>query len=132
MIIKRHLLRSSVSLSHSSISIFFKLFKSLCKRLCNVVLVRRPYVYQQPDHFLQSLWDALVLHSHNMTKPALAEGGLHSGKTSTSQHFFVGNLMFQPVRRRHRWWKLLIFFSCIADWVHVSLPYSRVLKTQIR
>ena len=29
-------------------------------------------------------------------KPALAEGGVHSGKTSTSQHFFVGNLMLPP------------------------------------
>ena len=28
-----------------------------------------------------------------MTKPALAEGGVHSGKASTSLHFFVGNLM---------------------------------------
>ena len=29
-------------------------------------------------------------------KPALAEDGLHSGKTSTPQHFFVGNLIFPP------------------------------------
>ena len=29
-------------------------------------------------------------------KPALAEGGVHSGKTSMSQHFFVGNLMLPP------------------------------------
>ena len=29
-------------------------------------------------------------------KPALAEGGIHSGKTSTFQHFVVGNLMMSP------------------------------------
>ena len=28
-----------------------------------------------------------------MTKLALADGGVHSGETSTSQHFLVGNLM---------------------------------------
>ena len=28
-----------------------------------------------------------------MTRSALAEGGIYSGKTSTSQHFFIGNLM---------------------------------------
>ena len=26
-------------------------------------------------------------------KPVLAEDGVHSGKNSTSQHFFIGNLM---------------------------------------
>ena len=34
-----------------------------------------------------------------MTKPAmpaLAEGGVHSGETSMSQHFFVDNLMLPP------------------------------------
>ena len=29
-------------------------------------------------------------------KLALVEGGVHSGKTSTSQHFFVYNLMLSP------------------------------------
>ena len=29
-------------------------------------------------------------------KPVLAEGGVHSGETSTSQHFFVGNLRLTP------------------------------------
>ena len=33
-------------------------------------------------------------------KPALAEGGVHSGKTSTSQHFFVGILML-PINAKH-------------------------------
>ena len=29
-------------------------------------------------------------------KPALAEGGVHSGETSTSQPFFVSNIMLTP------------------------------------
>ena len=31
-----------------------------------------------------------------MTKPALAEGGVHSNETSTCQHFLVGNLLLPP------------------------------------
>ena len=32
----------------------------------------------------------------NPAKPALAEGGVHSSEFSTSQHFFVGNLLLPP------------------------------------
>ena len=34
------------------------------------------------------------------------------------------------IRRRQRRWKVLIFFTCRLDKVHVSLPYSRVLHKQ--
>ena len=78
--------------------------------------------------------DALVAHFQNMTKPAkpaLAEVGLHSGETSTSQHFFVGNLLLPP-NSKNMTEALLVegvfFFSCTFDRVHVSLPYNRVLQ----
>ena len=38
-------------------------------------------------------------YPQNMTKlakPALAEGGVYNGETSSSQHFFVGNLLLPP------------------------------------
>ena len=38
-----------------------------------------------------------------MIKPALAEGGVHSDKTSTSQNFFVGNLMLPPNNTTEAW-----------------------------
>ena len=45
-----------------------------------------------------SLWDALFAypHEHDQAKPAPAEGGVQSGETSTSQHFFIGNLLLPP------------------------------------
>ena len=42
----------------------------------------------------------LVAHPQNMTKitnSVLAEGGLHSGETSTSENFFVRNLLLPPI-----------------------------------
>ena len=42
------------------------------------------------------LWDSLVAHSRDMTKPAkpaLTEGKIHSGEYSTSLNFFVGDLL---------------------------------------
>ena len=44
----------------------------------------------------QRLWDALVAHPQNMNKTALAESGVHSGETSTSQHVFVSDFMLPP------------------------------------
>ena len=32
------------------------------------------------------------------------------------------------IRRRNRWWKVLIFFICTFDRVQDSLPYSRVIN----
>ena len=52
-------------------------------------------------------------------KPALTEGGVHNGKTSTSQQFFVGNLMLlSPNSKNTNEASLVegvIFFSCIVS-----------------
>ena len=43
----------------------------------------------------------VLLFPQNMIKPAksaLAEAVVHSGETSTSHHFFVGNLMLPPFK----------------------------------
>ena len=61
LIRERHLLRSSVSFSHSSMSTF-KLFKS-CKRLCIVALFDQRYICQRPTH-------CTVDHTQIMTKLA--------------------------------------------------------------
>ena len=68
-------------------------------------------------------------------KPVLADGGVYSCKTSTSQHFFVNNLML-PSNSKNMAEASLVkgvnFLFCIVDRVHFSLPYSRVLQTQAR
>ena len=53
-------------------------------------------------YFCQLPTDCIAEPLSNMVKPAkpaLAESGGDSGKTSTSQHFFVGNLILPPNSR---------------------------------
>ena len=94
MIRECHLLRSSVSRSHSSLS-SFKISKSRLQTSLQSWSTDVTFANDQLTEY-QSLWDVLVAHSQNMTKPAkpaLAEIGVHSGKTSTPKYFFFGNLM---------------------------------------
>ena len=65
-------------------------------------------------------------------KPALDVGDLHIDETSTSQHFFVGNLLLAPNFANTTEASLVkgVNLLLVFDKVHVSLPYSRVLQTQ--
>ena len=63
-------------------------------------------------------------------KPALAEGGLHSGETSTSHHFFVDNLMLSPDSKNTTEESLVVFVGVLLLIIRQgrrSLPYGRVL-----
>ena len=65
-----------------------------------------------------------------MTKPAKpgAEGNVHSGETSTSQHFVVGKLML-PLYYENTTEASLVegvnFFSCIVDRVTLKTNFKQ-------
>ena len=83
------------------------------KRRCNVVWVNRRYVCQRPTRCIAEPLGC----AQNLTKPTLAEGGVPSSKTSTSQKLFVGNLMLLPNSKN-------MTEALLVEAVNFLLPHS--------
>ena len=130
MIRERHLLGLLVSLSHSSMSTFLCCSSRVFKRLSNVDLDDRRYVFQLQIHCIAEPFGCTRHSSSDITKaakPVLLMVVYIMVRpvclAISSMIMFCCHLILR-IRRRYRWWKVLIFF-CIVDRVNVSLSYHK-------